>query len=151
MIKQYSCNAETLDSSKKCFLNNYGQAFHDGVTQSAEKARSGKYCSKLTKEFQYGMTATISEAKTGECYRITVWKYDNNNSNSGVVVSAVDANKYFSCNTKSIIKEANWSKLQVDFVVPENLNNQDILIFCWNYDKELPAYFDDLSIENCPK
>jgi len=145
-ISIYDCNAEILDETKSHFINNYGQTFENGNTQSSEKSRSGKYSSKLTKETPYGMTCILSEVKTKEHYRMSVWMYDNNNQNAGLVISALDASKYFLFEPKTVKKDGNWLKIEIDFNVPENLNNQDIKIFCWDNDKKLPAYFDDLTI-----
>jgi hypothetical protein len=146
-IKKYTCSADLLDGTKSYFTNSYGQTFGDAVTHTSEKSKSGKFSSKLTKERRYGMTAILSEIKTNEHYRISVWKYNNNNPNAGIAISALDATKYFLFESNSTKKEGNWVKIEIDFNVPENLNNQDIKIFCWNNSSDMVAYFDDLSIE----
>jgi hypothetical protein len=143
----YSCNAETLDSTGNYFINSLGQKFENGNTQSKEKAKSGRFSSKLTKEYSNGMTCFLSEVKTGEHYLLCVWKYNNNNSNAGLVVSSQDAKIFYTLQTTSKKEQGKWQKLQIDFVVPESLNNQDIKIYCRNNDKDLPAYFDDLEIK----
>ncbi|MBI4649510.1 MAG: hypothetical protein HY738_23650 [Bacteroidia bacterium] len=150
-IKTFDCNAEIVDSSGNYFININGQTFSDGITQSQEKAKSGAYSSKLTKEAPYGMTAVLSEVITGEHYRFSVWKYNNKNENTGLVVSAQDSKIFYMLQTESLIKDSEWLELQIDLVIPEILNNQDIKIYCWNSNNDLPAYFDDLTIEKLPQ
>jgi hypothetical protein len=146
-ITQYCCNAELLDSTGSNFINENQQLFENGITQSSEKRKSGKYSSKLTKDLPYGMTAVLSEVKANEHYKFSVWEYNNNNPEAGLAVSALDATKYFFFERKTVKKEGDWVKIEIEFTVPEDLNNQDIKIFCWDNDKELPAYFDDFQIE----
>jgi len=148
--KIFTCNAENLDNSGKNFININGQTFSDGITQSNEKAKSGVNSSKLTKETPYGITSILSEVKTGEHYKFSVWKYDNKNENAGIVVSAQDSKLFYKLQIESTIKEGDWIEIILDLVIPENLNNQDIKIYCINNNNDLPAYFDDLTIEKLP-
>jgi hypothetical protein len=143
---KYSCDAEFLDNSKTYFINRLGQKFGNGSSRSGEVAKSGKYSSKLTKDTPYGMTCTISEVRQGEHYIIDVWRYNNNNLNAGLVVASADNKNYYTFNCKDKEKTGKWQKIQIDLIIPENLNNQNINIYCYNPDKNLPAYFDDLTI-----
>ncbi len=143
----YTCNAEMIDSTGNFFLNNYGQKFENGITQSKERARSGEFSSKLTKENPFGMKCFLSEVKKGEHYLLSVWKYNNNNSNAGLVVSSQDSKIFYILQTKPEKEQGMWQKLQIDLVIPEILNYQDIKIYCRNNDKNLPAYFDDLELK----
>jgi hypothetical protein len=143
-------DAETLDSTKQNFINSQGLMTGNGITQSSEYARSGINCSKLTKENPYGMTASISEVQKGDHYRVSVWRYNNGNLNAGLVIAAQDVNKYYSFTTQTSIIENDWQKIEFDFIVPESAYLQDLKIYCWNNDTNLPAYFDDLIIEKLP-
>ncbi len=145
--KIFICNAELLDSTKNNFVNINEQFFSNGNTQSNEKAKSGVSSSKLTKELPYGMTSILSEVKTGEHYIISVWRYDNKNENAGIVVSAFDSEIFYKFQNISEKIDGEWAKIQLDIVIPENMNYKDIKIYCWNRSAELPAYFDDLCIE----
>jgi len=148
---QFICDAELLDKTKSSFINPQGLLFDNGITQSYEKARSGKYSSKLTKEYPYGMTTILSEINNGEHFKISVWIFDNGNTNAGLVVAANDVEKYYNFKTKSSITENQWQRIEIDFIVPLIAHMQDIKIYCWNPDPILPAYFDDLEIEKLSK
>jgi hypothetical protein len=138
-------DAELLDSSNIYYLNNEGYKAGNGITRSSDYARIGKYSCKLTKVTPYGLTCVLSEVQKEEHYLISVWRYNNSNKNTGLVVSANDL--YYKFQTGINKTENNWQKITIDFVVPENLNNQDVKIYVLNNDNNLPAYFDDLTIE----
>jgi len=146
-IVDYVCNAEMRDSKGGYYINNYGQKFGNGITQSNERARSGKFSSKLTKGNTFGMRCSLSEVKSGEHYLICAWKYNNHNSDAGLVVSSHNTKIFYTLQTKPEEEQGMWQKLQIDLVVPESLNNQDIEIYCRNNNNDLPVYFDDLEIK----
>ena len=146
IIRQFTCGAEKLDLSKSCFISEQGLVFENGLTQSDEKARSGKYSSRLTDKCPYGFTSYISEVSEGEHYIFSVWRYKNNHD-AGLVVTTSDPDVFYHLQTKSVQKEGEWEMLKFEFKVPESLNKKDLKIYCWNQNKVLPAYFDDLVIQ----
>jgi hypothetical protein len=143
----YFFNAEYTDSSKQHFVNQNGITIENGNNQSVDYAKSGKFSTKITKDNPYGFTSVISEVSKDEHFKISVWKYNNGNSNAGLVVAANDVNKFYLFQTNTIKEENNWQKLEVDFIVSESVINHDIKVYVWNNDVALPAYFDDLLIE----
>lgn len=142
----YICDAEKLDSTKSFFVTN-NLKFKNGNTQSSEQSFKGKYSSKLTKENPYGMTCALSEVQNGEKFKISIWRYRNENVNSGLVVSANNGSLFYNYITSPIESSGNWEKLDYELSINDQLNNKDILIYCWNSDKILPSYFDNLTIE----
>jgi hypothetical protein len=143
----YSCDAEKTDSSKNKFIGGDSLIFENGYTQSSEKHRSGNYSVKLTKDNPYAMTSYISEIKNGEHYKISVWIYNNGNSNAGIIITSKDSVSYYQFQTESTVTIGDWKKIEFDFTATQLLNNQDIKLGCLNNNKDLPAYFDDLLIQ----
>jgi len=139
-------DAEMVDSTHQFFINSEGLKVENGITQSSEFARSGKYSCKLTKEASYGFTAYLSEVQKNEHYRISVWRYYNNSS-AGLVIASNQENLYYNLVSQPVFNENQWQKLEFDFIVPENLHLKDIKLYCYNNDLNNPAYFDDLIIE----
>jgi hypothetical protein len=144
--QKITCDAELLDESKIYFINPLGALFDNGITQSQEKARSGNYSSKLSQNVPYGFTAYISEVKKGEHYKISVWRYINY-SGATLVATVSDTKQLYYSQDEAIEKLGEWEKLQIDLLVPENIDNQDVKVYCWNSNINVPAYFDDFSIE----
>lgn len=138
------CNADSLTQDGKYFTGTFGQSFKNGITQSSEKAFSGKFSCKLSGENKYGMTYIIGQIRKGEHYRVSVWRNDNN-MNATLVVSARNGDDYYVSEKNAVQKNNGWSQLIIDFVVPENLNNKEIRIYSFN-DTGISAYFDDLKI-----
>ncbi len=135
---------EQYDSINNNFINSQGILIGDAVTRSREYAFSGKISAKANSQFEYTLTCALSELKSGECYRISVWRY--NNPDAGLVIEGPKDKYYhfFSVPSDSL---KGWDKIEVNFIVPEILNDESIKIYCWNSDKNNPAYFDDLFIE----
>jgi hypothetical protein len=144
---KFLCDAESLDSTKVYFIDSDGLRAGNGNTQSSDVAKSGVFSSRITKEAPYGMTSILSEVNANEQYRISVWKYNNGNDNAGLVVAANDKEKLYVYETVSSKTGYDWHKIEIDLIVPVAAHMQDLKIYCLNNDTELPAYFDDLSIE----
>jgi hypothetical protein len=143
----FNFNSESVDSAKHQFMNEEGFTVGNGTTQSSEYARSGKFSCKLVKEEPFGLTCFLSEVQKNEHYIISVWKYDNGNKKAGLVLSSNNKEKYYNFQAEPVETVNHWQKLVIDFVVPDNLVNEDFKIYVWNEDSTIPAYFDDLSIE----
>lgn len=140
-------DAEVLDSSGNYFIGNKNFKTENGNTQSNDFARSGSHSSKLTKESPYSMTSILSEVRADDHFRISIWRYNNNNKNAGLVVAAHEQEKLYVFKNESSKVENHWQKMEIELTIPSVAHMQDIRIYCWNNDPELPAYFDDLLIE----
>ena len=145
--QKFICDAELCDNTGNNFIGNKNEIYEYGITRSSEQARSGSYSSKLTRDYPYGMTCNISEVQKGEHYLISIWKYNNNNLNSGLVVTLYNSKELYLYSSVPDSVSNNWQKLSVDLNITDNLNNKTLLIYSWNNDPNLPAYFDDLTIE----
>ena len=145
--QSYYFDAEFLDTTQQYFVNGEGLKCGNGNTRSSDFARSGGYSSKLSKEAPYGMTSFLSEVGKDKHFRISVWRYNNENDKAGLVVSTIDSDKYHQFFSQPSEEEKQWQKIEIDFVVPETIHMQDLKIYCWNGNTALPAYFDDLLIE----
>jgi hypothetical protein len=139
-----TCDADSLDIDKKYFVAKNDQLFKDGITQSSDKSRSGKYASKLTKDAPYGMTYKIGEVRKDEHYEFSVWRH-NSNGNASFILAGRDSKDLYIAQKTAIKSENEWEELVIDFIVPENMNNKEISVYGYN-DTDIPAYFDDLKI-----
>ncbi|MFZ4411588.1 MAG: hypothetical protein ACOYOV_00795 [Bacteroidales bacterium] len=142
----FSCDAETLDTVSGNFTNALNQTFDNGKFQSRDHAFSGKHSLKLTNENPYGFTCYISEVNENETYTISVWVYNNKNNNANLVISAKEVDVLYTSQCKPMCNSKDWYKLEINVKIPEKMNSKDLKIYCWNKDKSLPAYFDDLEI-----
>jgi hypothetical protein len=140
-------DAEVLDSTGEFYKGCKGINAGNGNTQSSDFARSGRYSCKLTKESPFGLTSILSEVNADENLKISVWSYINGNNNSGLVVTANDVNKLYIFKKAPSLNENHWQKIEIDLKIPAAADMQDLKIYCWNNEPDLPAYFDDLSIE----
>jgi hypothetical protein len=140
-------DAEVLDTIKESFICTEGFKAGNGNTQSSDFSRSGRYSSKLTEEAPYGMTIILSEVRADEHYKMSIWRYDNGNKNAGLVVAANDINKLYVFKTTSSMDMNRWQQIEIDLIIPVAAHMQDLKIYCWNNNPDLPAYFDDLSFE----
>jgi len=138
------CNADSLSSDKVNFAGTENQYFGNGNTQSTDHSYSGNYSSKLTKEYPFGMTYIIGEAKKGDHYLVKVKRYKNNSKASLVIAGRSSTDLYVDQKTASQ-EENGWEELILDFVVPENMHNKELRIYTVN-NTDTPAYFDDLRI-----
>ena len=93
------------------------------------------------------MTCSLSEVQCGEKYKISVWKFKNENINSGLVITTNNTSLLYQCISSPAEKSGNWEKLEYELLINEQLNNLDIVIYCYNPDEKLPSYFDNLLIE----
>jgi len=143
----FSFNAEILDSTGNFLVGNQNFKACNGNTQSDDFSKSGSHSVKLTRESPYSMTSILSEVRADDHFRISIWRYNNNNKNAGLVVAANEQEKLYAFRTESSVEEGHWQKLEIELKIPSVAHMQDIRIYCWNLDPVLPAYFDDLLIE----
>lgn len=135
---------EEIDTVQGNFINRDGLSIKDAVTRSQDFAFSGKWSAKTFGEFEYALTFALSEIKAGEHYKISIWRY--NNPDAGLVIEGPQ-DKYYQYYGNVSEKANGWEKIDLDFIVPDNLEGESVKIYCWNKNKDVPAYFDDLSIQ----
>jgi len=139
-----SCNADSLSSDKTQFVGNNGQYFGNGITQSSDKSRSGKYSAKITKDNSQGMDYVIGEVKENEHFKISVWRHKSNKEASLILAARNSADLYI-CQVKVSKEEKDWEELVIDYMVTKDMENKEIRIYAFN-NNDNPAYFDDLEI-----
>lgn len=138
------CNADSLAAGGEKFVGSDGQYFNNGKTRNSDYALSGKYSSKLNSDCQYGMTYIIGQVRTGEHYKVSVWR-NNVNKDAQLIVSSRNGDDFYLCEKKTVNDSIGWGEITMDIVIPKEMNNKEIRIYTFN-DKENPAFFDDLKI-----
>ncbi len=151
---EISCSAEALIEDGNKFMAStkfQDLSFADGNTQSGEKAHTGNFSVKLTKEKPFGMTYIIENFQPDEHFQASVWRLSENN-NGVLVAQAEDVNKYYINQGEYSIKDnKGWELLMLDIIVPQNVKNEILKVYVWNPDTVVPAYFDDLKIRYFPQ
>jgi len=139
------CDAENIIIKKNKTLFIYkSNIFHDGHTQSSEKAFTGKYSSKVHSEAQYGFTYIIKNVNEGEIYQANVWRFSQNNI--GKLVAEGSWNFWKDTDIPISKTGTNWELLQLRITVPKGISNADLKFYVWNINKD-SSYFDDFFIK----
>lgn len=141
------CDAERVDSISGNISNNQGIIFQGGNLRSDKISLSGKYCFNLTPDNQYACGIFLTDLQKGDHYSISVWKYKNGNTQSGLVISSVSAEKYYKFSASPLSEQGDWYKIQTDVMITEDLDGEDLKIYCWYSSDTLSGFFDDLCIE----
>jgi len=140
----YFCNADSTLSDDDYFIGT-NTKFEGAKTKSSEFAFSGNHSVKINTENPYGMTLKLNDIKEGERFEITFWRKAPENSSSTLVVSS-QPNKFYQSNISKINESKDgWIQYQSNFMIPYQIEGQELKIFFYNPDEE-PAYFDDLKV-----
>jgi len=144
--KKFNCNAELLSSDKQFFISEIDSTlFQFGTTRSDKFAHGGKYSSKIDANSPYGMTIKFKNLKNGENFAIYVWRKTNGKSKHGLIASSSPI-PYYNSEYKILETDSNgWEKIFMEFFIPAELTNQELVIYVYNPDTD-PVYFDDLEI-----
>lgn len=142
------CDAETLTSTGNYYLlksEPIDSAKYGKLNQTSDFAFSGKYSDKLSKDNIYGMTIYLRGVVAGDTYTASVWQMGERNT-ATLIVSSVNSSKFYK-NTETIAKkEKGWQQISITFTVPNECNNDTLLIYPMNKGKDF-EYFDDLNIK----
>jgi hypothetical protein len=144
--KVYNCDAEVLSIDKNFFMGKGDSIlFQNAETRTDEYAHNGKYSCKLSKSFPFGMTIKLKDLKNGESFSLSVWRRIPGKSKGGLIASS-SPNPFYYTEYKVLDKEEDgWEKIFMEFFIPVELNNQELVIYVFNPEPE-PVYFDDLEI-----
>ena len=140
------CDAEILTNDGNSFkTNNESIVLNNGITQSSDKSHSNKYSVKLNESAQYGMTFRINNAKKGDNFNITVWRYPEDN-NGFIVASGINSKEFYTSGG-FILKTENsgWQQIELKFTLETDLKDNILDIYLWNQGKN-NIYFDDLKL-----
>lgn len=142
------CDAEkvVLEDGKAFFEGKSGR-FLNGQTQSDEFAHSGRYSSKVWLLNEYGMAHHLHGVKGGEIYEIEVWRKCG--GSFGDLVIEGDWNYRQALTTSGAADPGGWELLKLTVTVPPWVDDGILKVFCFN-NREVPAFFDDLSIRRVP-
>ncbi|MDP2422802.1 MAG: hypothetical protein U1C46_01565 [Bacteroidales bacterium] len=143
--KTISCDMETLSFDRQ-FVISENQAFFAGPTHSSEKTRSGKYAMKLDMQQIYALEHILADAKPGDQYRISIWRYADNNEGYLVVASTPSQVFYQQISDFVGHDSKGWRLITLYFTVPDDLGNNQLKTYVWN-SGSTTMYFDDLLIE----
>lgn len=149
VIEEVSCDVENLSADSSEFISSFklcSQVFKNGSAFSTKKARSGKGSVLLNETKQYGLTYKIYNVKPKEKYAIEVWRNSKDKSGN-LIVQAKNAKELYLIENKSFeTDEKGWDKVVINCIVPENLTNNELIIYLWN-PSSTDSYFDDLTIK----
>lgn len=147
LLMSIVCDAETKDTSGLYFETNKKVQFLGAQFQSSEQSRTGKYsCKLMYNQTRFETYLLGSDQK--ETYKITVWQYDNANTDVGFAIK--DWSNNIICDTLKtavVEKSGNWICLETEVCLPFSNENRNIGLCCINKNDKIAAYFDDFSIE----
>ncbi|MBK9723021.1 MAG: hypothetical protein IPO78_15610 [Saprospiraceae bacterium] len=81
-----------------------------------------------------------------ESFSISIWRKAIQNTKAGIVATC-NAKQFYNGNFKILEKDSNnWEKLWMEFSMPKQSTDQELVIYMYNPDSN-PVYFDDLEIK----
>jgi len=139
------CNMEDLSVDSSCFVDQTHQfEFEKAILRVSENHLSGNYSVKLSPEMPFGCDFKL-KVKPGDFLRVKVWRFPV--FEGSVIAASANAGQFYRADQAKIGKSpSGWEQIELAFYIPNNIDNQDIKIYLWNYGNQ-DAYFDDLSFE----
>jgi hypothetical protein len=141
---EMACDFESFDGD---FFNT-PDGFSIGGFRPNERARSGIQGAQLSTEEAFGVLSKLTDVKLGNTYTISIWKLNNGNKQSSLVVSSDDGKLLYLTQSKPVHTIDDWDCLQLSFVVNDRLANEDVKIYCWQANDSIPSVWDDLTIKS---
>ena len=92
---------------------------------------------------QYGLLNLISDSIKANYIKVSVWR--KGEDKNGQIVASRGTKFYQSVNSGSVPDSAGWVKMELNFLMPGNAENEPLKIYLWNSGKE-PVFFDDFEI-----
>ncbi len=140
------CNAEKIDLGRNKFKSTSKVFFFDGVEQiSTERAFSGKNSILLNHEQPFGFTTKLGYVLAGERYDISVKRFPADGKGC-IVAQAQDANLWYQTQSAGVpAQNSEWEEMVLTVVIPDFLNGQEIIVYCYNPLDE-NAWYDDIKI-----
>ncbi|MEZ4826485.1 MAG: right-handed parallel beta-helix repeat-containing protein [Bacteroidia bacterium] len=146
------CDLESTTATEEGEMLANGTAIFQGIaTRSDEYARSGRFSSRQGGAEAYGLAYYFSDAKPGDRYKASVWRYGPKLSFSYLTVSITGEadQQYYRQEEVAIETDENeWEKLSFIFQVPDWYQGQLIKVYPYTATGDgIFVYFDDLSVE----
>jgi hypothetical protein len=135
---------EKFSPDKKWILLD-GEQFCPNSALSDDNPRSGKFSFSLSGKDDYAMAYELSHVKPGDRYRISIWRYADNEGASLVISSQKGDLFYQISKGYSEVDKKGWKKLNVLVKIPGNYSEDKIKVYLWNQGGE-HAWFDDFEI-----
>ncbi len=143
--KIMSCDMETLNFDRQYVVSG-DQKFFAGTSHSSEKARSGKYSVKLAGQQIYALEHILQDAMPGDQFKISIWRYSDNNEGFLVAASTPEQIFYHQVGESGGIDTKGWRLVTSYFTIPQNIGANQVKIYVWNSGSGT-MYFDDLTVE----
>lgn len=139
------CSFEEISDDGQVFIKD-GYSFRGVDQRSSNKSRSRQYSLCLDKRNAFSMEHYLNDARAGDTYRISIWRYSDTNEGHLVAASSPEAVFYLQENDFVKMDENGWQKIVLNFTVPDGLAGNKLKLYIWNSGKS-NMYFDDLTIE----
>lgn len=146
------CDAENVSSGR--FVSN-GIEFGNGITQTAEKAHTGQYSSKLVEGRKYGMAVAIKNLNPGDCIEASCWVYGGVGEQILCAKGDEDFKLYYDNlwekdninNAEEIESNNKWRKISMKLLIKGDVQNVGVRIYCTLPKGLKELYIDDLKVE----
>lgn len=144
---QIYCNAENRTSDGNFFTAEPNKdLIQSGNLQTSEKAHSGKFAIKLTKDAPYGMTCEFNQVIINDKFNVSVWRYGGD-KNAAIIASSADGKEFYTGACEVVQTEpSGWQLLNMNFKIPVDLTDNVLKIYLWNSGAN-DVFFDDFTIK----
>ncbi len=147
-VESFVCDAETIideAGDKKYATTDPNILLSQGITQSSDFARSGKYSAKLDSVNKYAFKFTLSNVKQGDYLRFSVWqKLSHDKASLAVNIYGEDAHQEIKSSYYDITEQdGDWIQHNVSLIVSEGLTEIKVHVFSGGK----LSYFDDFAFE----
>lgn len=146
LSKIYFCGLEEMKANKTQYSEIDTIYFYPETTDIySYDAFEGKNSIKLNNNSPFGLTFFLKDLRYLDYFEITVRRKGCKNS---FIVAQHLKNKifYINSNLSNKIDSSEWEKMQLEFFINKDLENDSIKIYLWNPDSEA-ALFDNLIIK----
>lgn len=144
-ITLFSCDLESIDGS---YFDCGDQKLEGAKFITSVESRSGANSIALNSSNIYGLTTVFSPDAQDytATYHVSVWRYNPNNVDSWLVVTAEDPKDLYLTIKEPVEKEnSGWEQLHIVFQLGENYDA--VKIYCYAGGDGKDVYFDDFVLE----
>lgn len=135
----YTCDAETVDDKR---FQGVPIQFDKSETQSDEKARSGKFSSRVDSTHAFGMGMRIANLKAGAWLDASVWRKGGVGS---LVIADTSGQTYETTSFVEYIDDQDWELLRLKLKVTEEMAGKLVYIYV-NAERGTTSWFDDMRV-----
>ena len=148
--KLINCDLEETIENKKYFVSENKNKLGGGITQSSLHSKSGNHSAKVNNNQPFCLSYTINNVEICDKYKVSVWRYAENNDARIVIYLKGSVDKYLFSEEQVVKKDSNnWELLNNDIIIPENCVDCYLEVYIWNPGTK-NAWFDDFSIIKIP-